>query len=122
MIDLKKKENFLDYIPSHSEKITWSVKDDVVTVDMYHKGFYAMIAQKLFKRPSVSHIKLDKHGSFIWTKINGENTVNDIAMLVKLHFGDDVEPLYDRLVQYMRILKNNNFITYVRRDNNVSIK
>ena len=119
---MKKNNNFLDYIPDHSDKITWSQKDEIVTVDMYHKGFFPWIAQKFFKRPKVSHIALDKHGSFIWKNINGVNSVNDIAMLVKAEFGNDAEPLYDRLVQYIRILKNNGFITYTRSDNDGSIK
>ena len=119
---LKKNNNFLDFIPKHSDKISWTESEGIITVDMYHKGFYAFIAQKFFKRPSVSHIALDKNGSFIWKNINGENTINDIALLVKKEFGNDAEPLYDRLVQYMRILKNNGFITYVRSGINGSIK
>ena len=122
MVSLKKSNNFLDYIPKHSPKITWSQKDEFVVVDMYHKGFFPWIAQRFFKRPKISHITLDKHGSFIWKNINGKNTVNDIAMLVKAEFGNDAEPLYDRLVQYMRILRNNGFIIYIRSDNDGSIK
>lgn len=110
----KKNNNFLDYIPAVSNKITWSEKDNIVTIDMYHKGFYAFIAQKLFRRPKVSHIKLDKYGSFVWKQINGINTVNDIANSAKNEFGKNIEPLYNRLVQYMKILRNNKFITYVK--------
>ena len=108
------KKNFLDFIPKYSDKITWSQKDDIVTVDMYHKGFFPWIAQKFFKKPKVSHIALDKLGSFIWLHINGNINVYDIASLVKEKFGDDAEPLYPRLVKYMQILKNNNFITFVK--------
>lgn len=109
-----KKKNFLDFIPEHSPKITWSQKDDIITVDMYHKGVFPWIAQKLFHRPKVSHISLDAHGSFVWKQINGKNTIYDIAMLVKEHFGDSAEPLYDRLVKYIKILRNNNFIVFVK--------
>lgn len=109
---MKKNNNFLDYIPAISNKVTWSQKDDIVTVNMYHKGFYAFIAHKFFKRPSVSHIKLDKYGSFIWQQIDGKNTVNDLAISMKEKFGDKAEPLYDRLVTYIRILRNNKFIVY----------
>lgn len=109
---MKKNNNFLDYVPYVSDKITWSVKDETVTIDMYHKGFFAFVAQKFFKRPSVSHIKLDKYGSFIWQQIDGKNTVNDLAISMKEKFGDKAEPLYDRLVTYIRILRNNKFIVY----------
>ncbi len=112
---MKKNSNFLDYIPVYSDKITWSLKDETVIVDMYHKGFFPWIAQRFFHRPKISHITLDDRGSFIWQKINGEASVGDIASMVKEKYGKDAEPLYDRLVQYMQILKNNNFITYIKR-------
>jgi len=108
----KNKANFLDFIPYYSPKITHSEKDGIVTVDMYHKGFYARVAQKVFRRPCVSHIKLDTYGSFVWKNINGENTVGEIGDIIKAEFGKNVEPLYPRLVQYMRILNNNKFICY----------
>jgi len=106
------KKNYLDYIPVISEKNTWSEEDGVVTIHMVHRGFYAAIAQKFFHRPRVSHIALDEMGSFIFPLIDGKRTVEDIAQLVKERFGEAAEPLYDRLVQYMRILHNNGFIRY----------
>lgn len=111
---MKKNNNFLDYIPAISNKVTWSQKDDIVTVNMYHKGFYAFIAHKFFKRPSVSHIKLDEYGSFIWLLIDGKNTISDLADCMKEKYGDKAEPLYERLVTYMRILRNNKFIIYIK--------
>ena len=108
------KKNYLDFVPVYSNKITWSQKDDAVIVDMYHKGLFPWIAQRFFKRPKVSHITLDKLGSFIWLKINGTATVFDIANCVKEQFGEDAEPLYPRLIKYMQILKNNNFINFVK--------
>lgn len=35
---------------------------------------------------------------------------------MKARFGDDAEPLYDRLVKYMQILHNNEFILFVGKD------
>ena len=32
------------------------------------------------------------------------------------HFGDEAEPLYDRLVQYMQTLRNNRFILFLGKD------
>ena len=107
---MKKKENFLDYIPSINDENTWDEKDGIVTVNMIHKGFYHKLAQKVFKTPKVSHIALDEFGSFVWKCIDGEKSVYDIAMLVKEKYGDKAEPLYERLVKYFQILKNNRFI------------
>ena len=42
--------------------------------------------------------------------------MGDIALLVKAEFGQKAEPLYDRLVKYMQILRNNGFIRYAGKD------
>lgn len=112
----KKQENYLDYIPVISEKNTWSEEDGKVTVHMVHRGFYAGIAQKFFHRPRVSHIDLDKTGSFVFPLIDGQRSVGDLALLVKEEFGADAEPLYERLIRYMQILRNNGFIYFKGRD------
>ena len=112
----KVQENYLDYIPVISDKNTWSQEGGKVTVHMVNRGFYAAIAQKFFHRPRVSHIDLDEMGSFIFPLLDGKRTIGDIALLVKAEFGEKAEPLYDRLVQYMKILHNNGFIRYAGKD------
>lgn len=113
----KRQENYLDYIPVISERNTWDVREDgIVTIHMVHRGFYAWIAQKFFHRPRVSHIDLDAMGSFIFQRIDGQSTVGAIAELVKAEFGKKAEPLYERLIKYMQILRNNGFIYYQGKD------
>lgn len=111
----EKQKNYLDYIPVISEKNTWSVEEGIVTIHMVHRGFYAAVAQKLFHRPRVSHIHLEEMGSFIFPLLDGNRTVGEIAALVHDAFGETAEPLYERLVQYMKILHNNGFIRYVEK-------
>ena len=113
----KKQENFLNYIPVISEKNSWDADaGGRVTIHMVHRGFYAWIAQKIFHRPRVSHIDLDEMGSFIFRHIDGTRTVGQIAELVKAEFGQQAEPLYDRLVKYMQILRNNGFIRFAGKE------
>ena len=113
----KKSENYLDFIPIINLKNDWSEGEDgIVTIHMVHRGFYATIAQKVFHTPRVSHIKLDEYGSFLWKRINGERTVGQLAQQLKEQFGDQAEPLYDRLVKYMQILHNNEFILFRGKD------
>ena len=82
----KNKENYLDYVPVISPKNTWSVEGEKVTIHMVHRGFYASIAQKFFHRPRVSHIDLDKQGSFVFQQIDGKRTVAGVSFddLVKM--------------------------------------
>jgi hypothetical protein len=42
--------------------------------------------------------------------MDGKRTVYDISQLVKEEFGEKAEPLYNRLVQYVRNLESYGFI------------
>ncbi|MBQ3374545.1 MAG: PqqD family protein [Oscillospiraceae bacterium] len=109
----KEKRNYLDYIPVRSPKHEWTLEENGrITVHMVHDGIWDRIAQKFFHRPRISHIQLDELGSFVWQQIDGQKTVGQIAENVKEAFGEKAEPLYNRLVQYLKILYNNGLIRY----------
>lgn len=112
----KKNDNFLDFIPVHNTKNMWDEKDGIVTIHMVNRGFYHSIAQKFFHKPRVSHIDLDEQGSFVWQQIDGKRTVGQIAERMHTQFGKKAEPLYNRLVTYLNILRNNNFIQLHGKD------
>ena len=71
-----------------------------------------MIAQKLFKKPKVSFVHLDANGSFVWPLIDGQRNIAEIGALVREHFGEECEPLYERLIKFFEILKSYNFISF----------
>ena len=64
----------------------------------------------IFGRPELSYVRLDEMGSFVWGLMDGQRTVYDIAVKVSGQYGEDAEPLYDRLVQYMVMLSENGII------------
>ena len=106
----KDLRNYLDFIPVHHEQYSYTVSDNgAVTVYVENKGVFNKIAQVVFKKPRISQIHLDEMGNFIWPLMDGKNTVYDIAEQVKAHFGEKAEPLYNRLVQYMRNLESYGF-------------
>ena len=103
--------NFLEYVYRISDGLSWNVSDDgIVTVDMENKGFANRVAQRFFHRPRISHITLEGMGSFIFTQIDGVRTVYDIGVLVGKRFGNEAEPLYERLSVYMKKLEQVGFI------------
>ena len=112
----KTKENYLDYVPVMNPQNTWDEKDGKVTIHMVHRGFYDKLAQKFFHTPRVSHIDLDGYGSFLWKQIDGSKTVGALAEILRKEYGPQAEPLYDRLVKYMQILRNNRFIYFYGKD------
>lgn len=110
-----KKKNYLDFVPGKNPDLSWSVdENEIVTVDVKHRGIAAKVAQVAFNRPKVSHVKLEKFGSFIWTQIDGEKNIYEIGQAVKKKFGKEAEPLYERLAAYFKILQDNNYIRFKR--------
>lgn len=110
----KKKENYLDYIPKKSKEIDWREKENGLTqIIIYRDSLFDKLIRKLFFTPEKYKVDLDHLGSFVWNLIDGEMSVYEISILVKDEFGEAAEPLYERLIQYMKILKNNKFIDFV---------
>jgi hypothetical protein len=130
----KHKGNILDYIPLRNPEIGWREKsagDDVsagetiparsgqasaggetrVQLIITRTGLLDRFVQRVFKRPASSTVDLDKFGSFVWKQIDGERSVNDIAEEMRQEFGEEAEPLYDRLVKFLRLLRNNDFVS-----------
>lgn len=114
---MKKKnivsENYLERRPIRPERIKWSVDEEgSVTLDIENTGFFNRVAQKLFKKPKVSHVHLDKLGSFVWLLIDGEKDIVALGVLVKERFGQKAEPLYERLAKYFQILESYSFVEW----------
>ena len=113
MKEKKQKKNYLDRIPVHSDKIGWQKEDgEKISLLIENKGVFNRLFQKFFKKPKVSYIHLDEMGSFIWLLIDGEKNVYEISEAVKERFGDDCEPLYERLIKYLEMLSGCGFIIW----------
>jgi hypothetical protein len=111
----KREKNYLEFVPSRNAAYRWAEKETgLVTVTVPHTGLYNRMAQKFFHTPPYSDIDLDEFGSFVWKQIDGERSVYEIAALVKAAFGDRAEPLYPRLVEFFKILKNNRFVSFAK--------
>ena len=109
----KKNENYLERIPKRPDKIKWSTDEEgIVTLDIENTGFFNRMAQKFFKKPKVSHVHLDKMGSFVWPLLDGEKDIVAIGVLVKEHFGEEAEPLYERLAKYFQVLDSYSFVEW----------
>lgn len=107
----KAAENYLDFIPVYNEQFRWDMDENKkVIIFVENKGVFNRIAQKLLGKPKVSQVHLEEMGNFIWPLFDGKRTVYDIGQLVREEFGEKAEPLYQRLVQYMRTLQSYGFI------------
>lgn len=110
------QENFLEFIPVKNTEYEWKLNDEGnVEIARKNKGVYNKIAQVIFKKPKVSYIALDEFGSFIWQQIDGKRDVYAIGQAVKQKFGDRAEPLYTRLCNYIKTLKNHKFVMLMKK-------
>lgn len=113
----KQQKNYLDLIPVRTPELKWSEGEDgIITLEVENTGIFNRIAQKLFKRPKYTKVHMEKYGSFLWPLIDGNKTVMELADLQKAEFGDEVEPLYPRVVKYMQIMESYNFISFKNRE------
>ena len=108
-----KSENYLERIPMRNEKYNWTVKENIVTLEIENKGVFNKIAQKFFKKPKISYVHLDEMGSFIWPIMDGKMNITEIGKLVDTEFGEKAHPLYERLAKYFQILDSYGFVEWV---------
>ncbi|MBQ8378660.1 MAG: PqqD family protein [Oscillospiraceae bacterium] len=104
-------KNYLDYKPMRNPVLNYTTDDEgIVTLEIENKGAMNRIFQKLFKKPKITYIHLDETGSFIWPYLDGEMTITELGVIVKEHFGEKAEPLYERLAKYIQILVSYKFV------------
>lgn len=116
----KSSKNYLDFVPLKNTEYLWCEEDGMVTVTVPWKGFYNRLAQKLFHKPQSSDIAMDQYGSFVWKQIDGKRTVFEIAELVEHQFGEEANPIYERLIKFVEILKEHKFVTLKEKNTDAS--
>ena len=109
---MKEKKNYIDNIPRIND-MKWEVLEDgIVEITVENTGFYNKVAQRLFKKPRYSFIKLDEYGSFVWQQIAGKKSIYEIGKeLGNKHKGAS-DQLYERLSKYFGILERNKYIVF----------
>ena len=106
------RENYLERKPMPSETISWKVEEDRVIIMVENKGVWHKLAQKLLNKPKVSYIHLDRFGSFVFREMDGEKTILEIGKRVEAFFGEEANPLYERLATFCAQLESYGFISF----------
>ncbi|MDR1774356.1 MAG: PqqD family protein [Clostridioides sp.] len=115
MFAKKRKENFLNFVPMLNPEFEFSAENGIVVVKMLNKGFFNYIAQKFFKRPRISKIKLDELGSAVYLKIDGVRTVEKIADEVLHDYKGSKAISLEQIVSFLGILKHNKFVEFDKK-------
>ena len=106
------KENYLDKKPMLKPDIGYTTKDGIVTLEIENKGIINKIFQKLFNKPKISYIHLDELGSFAILVADGEKSILEIGKKVEEKFGENANPLYERLAKFFQIMDSYSFIEW----------
>lgn len=92
----------------------WPVKKDenVVARKIHDKYFLVNITDNYSHDKCVIY-EVNEIGYFIWNKINGKKTREDLARLLQLEINDNVDYhlIYHDVVEFLDKLKNKGFIT-----------
>ena len=109
----KKSKNFLEFIPVRN--FNWSISEETAKVVVERPKFDNAILKKYllpyFKKQNFD-VKLDDFGSFVWQKIDGEKNIYEIALELEKEFGEEVQPVYDRISQFIKHLRQQRFVEY----------
>ncbi len=110
--NIEKTINLLNLVPVRN--IKWDKNDEGLVVLLKPKIKNPFLAKHIL--PRLRHpyykVKLDSVGSFVWERCDGKLTVQEVADDMKAKFGEQVEPLYDRLNLFLQSLEKNRFIFY----------
>ncbi len=109
---MKEKEgNYLERIPIISPDIQYQVNEEnhVIIIEV-NKGIWNRLFQRMLKKPKITKIELDRYGSYVWEKINGENNIYEIGKEAGRNFGTEIEPLYERMAVFIRTLEMHGWI------------
>jgi len=108
----KKSINLLDLVPIRN--IKEEKQEDGLIVLLKPKFKHPFLVRHLLPRMKNPYykIKLDEKGSYIWELCDGQLTVKELAKILKNKFGNELEPLYDRLSFFLHNLEKNRFIVY----------
>ncbi|MDR1067900.1 MAG: PqqD family protein [Clostridiales Family XIII bacterium] len=107
-------KNLLDMTPAQNQDFHSSVTDDGLShiVIPRMSPLDRLIRRVKPRVPETFTVDLDEFGSFVWSHLDGKRTVYDIGALLSAEFGETIEPVWDRLATFLKMLKNNKLIYY----------
>jgi len=105
------QENFLLFVP-HIKHTEWTEKNGLVLLIFHHNHPIQKAANWLVKKSSTSDMKFDDLGSTVWKAIDGKRNIYEIGEIIKAKFGESCDPVYERLIMYVRYLNRRGWIYF----------
>ena len=104
--------NYLELTPvvNYEHKTNEKGLVDVMVPRFNDRIFGRFLQPKL--KDKYIYANLDEIGSQTWLLIDGKNKVYEIIEALDNHFGEKVQPVYDRLTMFLTQLYKNGFISF----------
>ena len=108
MAKKQQPQNLLDLKPVRLMEHLMDNDLVVVQIPRFRSRWMGWLQRRL-KKPCYQ-LHLDKIGSTVWLACDGESTVADIGNRLKERFGEEIEPLWDRLALFIRQMRSGKLI------------
>jgi len=107
---MKKGQNFLDMIPSVSEKVRLTENEGLVTISFDRDSWIDKIFLFIFNRPQTINVELDETGTKVINLIDGKRTIHEISEELKNSFDEGFEQHIQRTTMFISTLYKNKFV------------
>lgn len=108
-VDVKESlEAWLDLVPVQNKDVKTSEGEGGVVLLIPMNSLLDFLAKRIHGR--YRKLKLDGQGAFVWNLCDGKQSVREIGNRLRERFGDEAEPLYERLVAFLMDLRRRHLI------------
>ncbi|NJE05639.1 PqqD family protein [Thermococcus sp. M36] len=107
-------EEYLNLVPVRNEKVELRKVEGKYYLLIPMDSKLDFLARKL--HGDYRRIELDEIGAYTWELCDGRRTVREIGKALRARFGDEVEPLYERLVTFLIELGKRYLVEFKRTD------
>jgi hypothetical protein len=104
-------QELLSCIPHRNSSWKVNKENDLIILlrPKFSNRIFARYLMPRLKNPYY-HVNLDTIGTKVWNTIDGKRTIKEIGQILKNDMGDAVDPVYERLSQFIISLQRYKFI------------
>lgn len=104
-------DNFLLYVPMRKHD-NWERRNGRVVLIFYHDKPIEKFFRWLVGKSNITDMELDDMGSIVWENIDNKNNIYEIGQFLVKNYGEGCEPVYERLIMYLRYLNRKGWISF----------
>lgn len=118
----KPNENYMKFIPRIIEDSPYEIyPDEEIVITILPDGPMNRI-RKIFKlKIKERKVRLDQYGKFLWNRIDGAKTIENLLDAVVEEFHEDKLSLCGKIIVFFEILKYYNFVDMIVCESNSNI-